>query len=330
MPERSCLSTASVRPKLASGIGLDRALLGFVALACLFGPNVSVGRAQTYLENVGVPNFTTQLPVEHGWVDASNGRLHLEIPLGSLPQRAGKSDNVVLMYDSNIWTISSNAWQPTNISVSSGTSASWGGWRLVTTADPGSVSWVRTPYGGGLCNGQRVPPGVEYGGFTWTAPDGTPHVFPVTTIDYVNACNHITQSTASGFSNDASGFHISVTNYTTAVIYGPDGTEINAPSKAGPEDSNGNSYSSVDMLKVSSIPLEVERRFSDPVRLESGCESSRKGENRRGETLSQQLAEEHHHDPQERYPGAGPFSDPEWSGAVADGGTDRAVPARRR
>ncbi len=43
--------------------------------------------------------------------------------------------------------------------------------------------------------------------------------------------------------------------------------------------------------RVSSSPLEVERRFSDLIRLESGCESSEKGENRRGATLS--------HDPQE-------------------------------
>jgi hypothetical protein len=38
--------------------------------------------------------------------------------------------------------------------------------------------------------------------------------------------------------------------------------------------------------RVPRSPLEVERRFSDPIRLESGCESSDKGEKRRGETLS--------------------------------------------
>jgi hypothetical protein len=38
--------------------------------------------------------------------------------------------------------------------------------------------------------------------------------------------------------------------------------------------------------RVPLIPLEVERRFSDPIRIESGCESSLKGENRRGETIS--------------------------------------------
>jgi len=41
--------------------------------------------------------------------------------------------------------------------------------------------------------------------------------------------------------------------------------------------------------RVSGTPLEVERRFSDPIRLESGCESLERRENRREQTLS------HHH-----------------------------------
>ena len=55
--------------------------------------------------------------------------------------------------------------------------------------------------------------------------------------------------------------------------------------------------------KVSSTSLEVERRFSDPIRLESGCESFGKGENRHGKNLS--------HDLQERHPGTGPLPDQE-------------------
>src|SRR5713226_3392482 len=73
--------------------------------------------------------------------------------------------------------------------------------------------------------------------------------------------------------------------------------------------------------RVSSTPLEVERRFSDPIRIESGCESSLKGENRRGETLS--------HDGQERHPGPGSLPEPEWAGAAAHGGVDRALEVGR-
>jgi hypothetical protein len=67
--------------------------------------------------------------------------------------------------------------------------------------------------------------------------------------------------------------------------------------------------------------LEVERQFSDPIRLESGCESSEKGENRRGKTLL--------HDPQERHPGIGSFFDEERASAVAHGGIDRAIATGR-
>ena len=64
-------------------------------------------------------------------------------------------------------------------------------------------------------------------------------------------------------------------------------------------------------MEVSGVPLEVERRFSDPVRLESGWESFLKGENRRGETMP--------HDSQERYASADSLSDPGWASTVADG-----------
>ena len=46
---------------------------------------------------------------------------------------------------------------------------------------------------------------------------------------------------------------------------------------------------------MSGTPLEVERRFSDPKRLESGCESSEKGENRRGENVSHRREKESPH-----------------------------------
>ncbi len=53
-------------------------------------------------------------------------------------------------------------------------------------------------------------------------------------------------------------------------------------------------------LRVSDTPLEVERRLSDPIRLESGCKSSGKGENRRRENVS--------HRREEEYPQAGHMS----------------------
>ena len=46
-------------------------------------------RAQSYLTQVGRPTFGSPVPVELGYYDTSTGDLHLQIPLGSWPQRGG-------------------------------------------------------------------------------------------------------------------------------------------------------------------------------------------------------------------------------------------------
>src|ERR1700724_2235742 len=76
-----------------------RRLFKLIAFALLLGPTAAIVRGQTYLQSSGVPAFTTKLPIENGWIDASNGRLHLEIPLGSFPERVLPPYNIVLMYD---------------------------------------------------------------------------------------------------------------------------------------------------------------------------------------------------------------------------------------
>jgi hypothetical protein len=60
----------------------------FVFLAG-YGAITAHAQGGNYLTEVGTPPFTTVVPVQLGFVDASNGDLHLEIPLGSYPQRHG-------------------------------------------------------------------------------------------------------------------------------------------------------------------------------------------------------------------------------------------------
>jgi RHS repeat-associated protein len=142
------------------------------------------------------------------------------------------------MYDSNIWTHAfTSSWQPTNVSVSSGTANSWGGWRLVTSGDPGYVSFGVSS----CCRCLRdQTTGTQWTNWTWTAPDGTAHTFPVLTYQYTTGqCTHETFPNSAGVAYDASGYYMSVTNYSTAVVHAPDGTQV-YPSH---EDSNGNSYS---------------------------------------------------------------------------------------
>jgi hypothetical protein len=107
---------------------------GIVALF-IVGPLLAGLQAQNYLTNTGTPSFATPYPVAMGSVDAASGNLHLEIPLGSFPQRGGSNANVKLAYDSHIWEISTDSfglvWQP------NGTVPSEypGGWRLIVPYD---------------------------------------------------------------------------------------------------------------------------------------------------------------------------------------------------
>lgn len=71
-------------------------------LVCLLELGAVRLNAQTDpLRDVGIYPFTSQLPVEQGFINAVNGDLHLEIPLGSFPQRGGRQVDVILEYDSN-------------------------------------------------------------------------------------------------------------------------------------------------------------------------------------------------------------------------------------
>ena len=114
--------------------GYQQVCFPIFALALLLGASAMPAKAQSYRNSIGVPAFSTQIPVENGFINAANGNLHLEIPLGSFPQRGGAPDKIVLMYDSDIWTwaLSGNSWSPTNVTNTAG-GGSWGGWRIVTS-----------------------------------------------------------------------------------------------------------------------------------------------------------------------------------------------------
>src|SRR3972149_3748509 len=111
----------------------------FIAVILLLGFGTPKADAQSYLQNVGTPSFTTSLPVENGFFNLSNGNLHLEIPFASYPQRAGRQYRAALVYDSAIWAPGSSAWTPTNVTTPAG-APSWGGWRLITSGDQGVIT----------------------------------------------------------------------------------------------------------------------------------------------------------------------------------------------
>jgi RHS repeat-associated protein len=195
----------------------------------------SPARAQSYLTQTGTPAFTTAQPVELGFINLGNGNLHLTIPLGSFPQRGARPFTTLLVYDSRIWQTAGATWQPTN-------AGSQGGWRRITSTDTGGgVSNTTTIE---TCNSD--PPlhhYYDYYGFTWTSPDGVVHNFPtVETIHDTSVGNMCGGSfpTSNGFADDATGYQMFVTNYTSATVYAPDGTQVYP---AGMLDTNGNYFS---------------------------------------------------------------------------------------
>jgi hypothetical protein len=74
---------------------------------CVIGISGTFLHAQSYLSSTGSPSFGVPYPAEMGTIDAATGDLHLEIPLGSYPQRGGTTAKLSIAYDSHIWSIES-------------------------------------------------------------------------------------------------------------------------------------------------------------------------------------------------------------------------------
>ncbi len=230
--------------KIISVLAFRRArIFSLVALIWLLGASAVKVGAQTYLQNMGVPPFTTMIPVESGFVNAANGNLHLEIPLGSYPQRGGRVDKVALMYDSAIWSPASGVWSPPDTLNFAVAPVGGSGWRLVTSGDPGMLNYAFVQ--SGYCATEDDYYYETDGPFIWSAPDGTQHTFPVTIKEplyTVGDCSSGGTPSASGFASDGSGYFISITNYENSiVIFAPDGTVPGSFTGSVP-DFNGNLY----------------------------------------------------------------------------------------
>src|SRR5579859_2990483 len=202
-----------------------------VLLLLTVGVFVGPSRAQNYLTQTGLPTFTTAQPVELGFINFANGNLHLEIPLGSFPERGSVPFTAVLAYDSRIWQQAGTTWQPTNVVNSQG------GWRYLDQGVAGGVGPLSTQT---FTRGN--PPVCQYmviSNFQWTTPDGTKRVFPITTQEEISGDGCPDRPNTNGYANDSSGFRMYITGYINATIYAPDGTQVYPNVK----DVNGNFFS---------------------------------------------------------------------------------------
>ena len=214
----------------------------FIAVILLLGFGTPKAHAQSYLQNVGTPSFTTSLPVENGFFNLSNGNLHLEIPFASYPQRAGRQYRAALVYDSAIWAPGSSAWTPTNVTTPAG-APSWGGWRLITSGDQGVITATTVQTS---C--------FYYYFWSWTAPDGTRKSFP-DFYTQADMCYGGTQHVWSGggWASDGSGYFLAINNWCEPTLYAPDGTQIFTGGACWStsqkwKDTNGNYYDTWDTI----------------------------------------------------------------------------------
>ncbi len=149
--------------------------------------------SQSYLNDIANPAYSITVPVENGYIDLSNGNLHLEFPLATHPQRGALRLNESLVYDSRIWMFSpfgsngSYHWWPYNVPGASQTS---GGWRFVQGNETGAYS---STYG--VSTSTPCPyPMSDYNLTTttssliWTDPNGTAHPFNAYINSIENDC----------------------------------------------------------------------------------------------------------------------------------------------
>lgn len=120
----------------------------------------------------GIPWYTIPLPVPHGLVDAATGNLHLEIPLGAMPQRNADPIISKMIYNTtyyyyaqsaNTWIQSGSNWYGIAGNSHSGTSGLIGSGETCTafglnSYPNGSVSF--------------------WGGFSFTDFNGTVYALP--------------------------------------------------------------------------------------------------------------------------------------------------------
>ena len=206
---------------MRTDVGIMRKIAILFVIMGLFGAGVDRAAGQSYLTSTGSPSFSAPEPVELGFIDASNGNLHLSIPLGSYPQRGtSQPQAITLEYDSSIWTPIVNGltlqWSPAN----SPMFVNWNGWYFSLSA--------------GLQSTTALPTQNCYTDWSWTDPNGAAHTFHLN-----ESSNSGCPNTADAFATDSSGYHMyaGATYSIPTKVYAPDGTL--AYSSQGTQDPQG-------------------------------------------------------------------------------------------
>lgn len=187
---------------------------GVICALCVTGPFCAVLSAQNYLTTTGVTSFSVPYPAEMGTVDAASGNLHLEIPLGSFPQRGGSALVPKLLYDSHIWTLPPDGLSPVWTPQGELYGLAFETWGF----DEGGATGVYE-----IASSNQ---GCDWDGMLWSN-SGVQHYFNIT-----GTWNGTTCSGGTSYAVDSSGFQIRQTPWNNQglhgviSVYAPDGTEV--------------------------------------------------------------------------------------------------------
>ena len=221
----------------------------FLTLVVLLVATASFGQ-QSFMDEPGIPAFTTAFPVEHGFINLANGNLHIEIPIATYPQRGNiKALHARLVYDSRFWTIRTDpvtlaqSWTQSLplVGVSVG-----GGFRLITDGEAGNADSDRGVSVQCGCEsfGTGCTPRFKttYSNYFYQEPNGTKHRLPNTfkLINKYSSCvGPASNPDGTAYAMDNSGYKFVVINYTHMTVYAPDGSQVFPVL----QDTNGNFYS---------------------------------------------------------------------------------------
>ena len=200
-----------------------------IAIFLLYTLSAVYAVGQGYLTASGNPSFAVNIPVENGFINVSNGNLHMEFPLATHTQRGALTLNERLVYDSKIWMIAQNGglyWSPTSIPNSAG------GWRFVTGAETGALQYNLVSSTSTPCALSRFSTGTisnEISTLQWTDPTGTAHIFNGTSHLRVIHCYRtysVTRTISPGYATDSTGYYVSGDAHGNPVITDSSGTQV--------------------------------------------------------------------------------------------------------
>jgi|GEM_PF-752730 len=231
-------------------------LPGIVLVALVFAAS-SFGQ-QSFMDEPGIPRFTTAFPVEHGFINLANGNLHIEIPIATYPQRGNlKPIRARLVYDSRIWSVGTEIinggqfWQRS----SAGGLYVGGEFRLVTEGEAGRSTFSQSTQQCGDfvdAGGKHHPQyRTTFENYTYQEPNGTNHRMNIDRLYLSSQLCTGGGQVPTGSGSDASGYKM-VVDDNNITVYEPDGTRVTplltstsatvSPGTSMVQDTNGNYF----------------------------------------------------------------------------------------